>query len=354
MDTAQALAVQKLLSVAETYQATDIHFSVGNPPMMRIDGKLVAVPEQPFVTPDFMNDVVLSWLTEEEKQKLAEEKDLLIAKTFDNKKRFKISLFYQQGYVSAALSMIPDTIPSLEQMGISPIAQRIIEAQQGIVLIIGPHGARQKQTLTSALEHINTNQQKHIVTFEQPVEVLFADKNSVVDQREIGSDVASLSRGLSHIVDEDIDCIAITEPLNDAEAVSQLLQVASAGKTVFLIMDARTPAAALEQLIHVFQAEDIPQVRMQIASTLVGIINQRYVQSRANDHMLVHDVMIPDTAIRTILLQGELPQLRNVIRQSQAQQGGISIDNQILEHVRQGTITPEEARKHIIDPSVLE
>lgn len=354
MDTAQALAVQKLLSVAETYQATDIHFSVGNPPMMRIDGKLVPVPEQPFVTPDFMNDVVLSWLSEIEKQKLAEEKDLLIAKTFDNKKRFKISLFYQQGFVSAALSMISDTIASLQQLGMSPMAQRVIEAPQGLVLLIGPHGAKQKKTLTSSIEHINTNQQKHIVTFEQPVEVLFADKKSVIDQREIGTDVVSIAKGLGHVIDEDIDIVAITEQMVEAKSVTKILEIASAGKTVFVTIDAHTSAAALEKLIHVFPQEDIPQVRMQLARTLVGIINQRSIQTRTNDHSIIHEVVVPDAAIRTVLLQGDLSQLRNVIHQAQVQQGINSIDSQLVELLQQGAITPEEARKHIIDPAVLE
>lgn len=353
MNTADQLAIQKMLASVDTYRATDIHFSVGNPPMMRVGGKLLPVPEQPIMTPDFLESIVMGWLDEEQQQQLRENRDLLVAKTFDNKKRFKIAAFYQQGHISATLTVVPNTIPSLQELGLPTEAQQLVNIPAGLVLVIGPYGSNQHLTVASFIEHLNRTAQKHIVTFERPVEILYADQNCVIDQREIGRDVASVEDGLEYTMQEDVDVIAVTEMTTPA-AVQKVLQAPTAGKAVFGIYNATSVISALTSLIHSFDGPDQVQARSELAANLAGVINQRLVTSRMGDKVLVAEVMIPNSAIRTVIQKGELFQISNVMATSRGQGGMRSLDDALIQAVQQGIVTAEEARRYATDPAVFQ
>lgn len=353
MNTADQLAIQKMLASVDTYRATDIHFSVGNPPMMRVGGKLLAVPDQPLMTPDFLEGIVMSWLDEDQKEQLRAQKDLLVAKTFDNKRRFKIAAFYQQGHLSATLTVVPSTVPGLQELGLPAEAQQLVNIPSGLVLVIGPYGSNQHVTVASFIEHLNRTAQKHIVTFEKPVEILFADQNSVIDQREIGRDVESVEAGLEYTLREDVDVIAVTEMTNSA-AVQKVLQAPTSGKAVFAIVNATSVISAITTLIHSFDGPDQVQARSELAANLMGVINQRLVTSRVGDKVMVSEVMIPNPAIRAVIQQGDLFQIANVMATSRGQGGMRSLDDALIQAVQQGIVSAEEARRYISDPTIFQ
>lgn len=352
MDTAGQLAVQKLLAAVETYRATDMHFSVGNPPMLRVGGKLVAVPDQPLMTPQFLEGIVMSWLDEHDQQRLLENKDIIVAKTFENKKRFKIAVFYQQGYISATLTPVPSRIPTLQELGLPPEAQQLASIPAGLVMVIGPYGANQSLTIASIIEHLNNTSQKHIVTFERPVEVLFSDRNCVIDQREIGRDVATVAEGLTYVLQEDVDVIAVSE-LSSPEAIQHVIQVPSAGKAVFGVLNSTSIVSALNYMIHSFEGADQAQVRAELAANLTGVINQRVVIGRAGDKVTIAEVVIPNDAMRAIIQQGDIVQLNNAMMTNRGQ-GVRTLDDALMQAVQQGLISADEARRYSSSPTFFQ
>lgn len=353
MNTADQLAVQKMLASVDTYRASDIHFSVGNPPMMRVGGKLLAVPDQPLMTPDFLEGIVFSWLDEHQQAQLREKKDILVTKTFDNKKRFKIAAFYQQGHVSATLTVVPHMVPGLHELGLPVEAQQLVNMQSGLVLVIGPYGSNQHLTIASFIEHLNRTAQKHIVTFEKPVEILFADQNSVIDQREIGRDVDSVEAGLEYALREDVDVIAVTE-MTSPTAMQKVLQAPTAGKVVFGVMNSTSITSAITTLIHSVDGADQFQTRTELATNLMGVINQRIVTTRVGEKVMIAEVMIPNPAIRAVIQQGDLIQIANVMATNRGQAGMRLLDDALIQAVQQGIVSAEEVRRHASDPSLFQ
>ncbi len=344
MDTAIQLAIQQMLSAVDTYRASDLHLSVGNPPMMRVAGKLVAIPEQPILTPDFMESMIMSWLDADDRERLARQKDLIIGKTFENRKRFRISVFYQQGHLSASLMFVPDVIPSLADFGLPVAAQRLVETPAGLVFIIGPYGSRQSLTAASFVEHLNQHTQKHVVTLEHPVEFLFSDNQCVIDQREIGKDVDSFVEGLHFTLEEDVDVVMVTD-LSDHLAMRMALQVAGAGKTVFGIMNANTISTVLNAVIHSFEGQDQDQARGELAATLAGVVNQRTVSAITGDKLTLAEVMIPNESIRNLIYKGDIIQLMNVMQTSSNEAGIRTMAQALQEAVQMGQISQKDAEE---------
>ncbi len=346
MDTAAQLAIRKMLSAVETYRATDLHLSVGNPPMMRVADKLTPVPDQALLTPDFMETIVLSWLDDDDRERLYAKKDLTLAKTFENKKRFRISVFYQQGHLSAALMLIPDTIPTVQQLGLPVSAQQLAAVTSGLVLVIGPYGSQQDLTIASFIEHRNQNTQSHIVTLEQPVEILFNDSRSVIDQREVGKDVPSVAQGLRFILEEDVDVVMVTD-LSDHEAMRSALQVANAGKALYAVINATSIAGALTTIVHSYEGQDQDQARSELAGSLAGVINQRLVTSITGDKVMLAEVMVPNDPIRNVIQKGELTQLSNVIQTSTGDPGIRPMAVAVQEAVQRGLISQQDVNRLI-------
>ncbi len=351
MDTVEQLAIQKMLSSIDTYRASAMHLSVGNPPMMRVSGKLVPIPDQPILTPSFMEHLVPTWLDETATEHLRTEKDVTIARTLENKKRFRISVFYQQGYVSASLTLIPSVIPSLQQLGLSEAAQSLATVPSGLVLIVGPFGSHRSLTLASCIEHLNQTVQKRIVTIEQPVEYLFTDNRCVIDQREVGVDLHSVAGGLEFALEEDVDIVAVSE-LDTKESYERALQLANGGKTVFAVMNTKSVVTSLNMIIHSFEGADQERIRSELASGIVGIINQREVYTTAGDKRILAEVMIPDDSIRTIIRNGDVFQINNVLYNSR-EPGLRGLDTVLREAIAQNVITKAEALVHATDPSTF-
>lgn len=352
MDTAEQLAIQKMISAVETYQASDLHLSVGNPPMMRVRGRLVAVPDQQILTSTFMEHAVAAWLNEQNTERLHKNKDLIFAKTFENKKRFKISVFYQQGHLSASLSLIPDVIPPLQNLGLPAPAQQLVMTESGLVLVIGPFGSQRSTTVCSFVEYLNQTTQKHILTIEHPVEYVFRDQQCVIDQREIGTDVDSVDAALAFALDEDVDTVMISD-LNTTAAIRASIEVANAGKSIFAVMNATTIVGALNMMIHRFDGSEQDQIRAELSAALAGVINQRYVTTISGDKAIVAEVMVPNSAIRTVIQQGELSQIQNILLTSR-EEGMRSLDMALRMAVEMGQISRQEAYAHALNPGLFQ
>ncbi|HLD21991.1 MAG TPA: ATPase, T2SS/T4P/T4SS family [Patescibacteria group bacterium] len=350
MNISEQLAIQKMLSSIDMYRASVLHLSVGNPPMMRIGEKLLPVPEQNILTPDVMKNIVNAWLDEKDHARLEQEKEIIIAKTFENKKRFKISIFYQQGFLSASLLLIPSIAPALNELGLPPVAQRLVQTPSGLVLVIGPSGSRRSTTVASFIEYLNQNEQKHIMTIEEPVEILFGDNRSVIEQREVGKDVNTVEEGLAFAAHEDIDVVMISR-LSSAKELHHTLALANSGKLVFAILSANSIVSALHSIIYSFEGIDQAQVRSDLATSLAAIINQRCLTTVGGDTTIIAEVMIPNETVRTIMQKGNIVQIDTALLSSHGEDGTTqSLDTQLQQAVANGYINREEAIRSAVNP----
>ena len=349
MDTAEQLAIQKIIAMVDTYRAASLHLSVGNPPMIRVGEKLVPVPEQSIVTPEFMEHIIEAWLDEKNTERLQVNKELIIAKTFETKKRFRISVFYQQGHLSATLIPIPDVLPSIAELDLPSEAQQLVNYKSGLVLFIGPYNSQKAITVASFIEYLNQTAQKSILTIEHPVEYLFSDNQCVIDQREVGKDVHSTTQGLEFALNEDADVIMVSE-LTDSESFQKVLELTNTGKVVYALLHVNTVPSAIDTFIHSFDASDQGQARAELASNLVGIINQRSLVSSTGDKVSISEVMIPNQAVRTIIQKGEVYQINNILQTSRGE-GMRSLDAAQRTAVEAGKISQAEAAKVAVDRS---
>lgn len=344
MDTAEQLVLQKILSAMETYQATDLHLSVGNPPMMRVRGNLVAMPDQPLITGPFIDRVKDIWLDPYHAGLLQENKDVVCARTFENKRRFKISAYYQQGYVTITLSLIPTTLPQLQSSGLPALAQRLVLLDHGLVCVSGPASAGAHITAASFVEYLNQTAQRHVITIEKPVEYIFQDNLSVIEQREVGVDVPSVEQGLRSAFDEDVDVVLVTT-LPSLEAWKAAIALASAGKLVIAALHANSTVSVLQSIFQQANPNEYAQLRTDLAGCLVGMINQRIAQSVKGDPLLIAELLIPNDAVRTVIQSGDLLQIHNILFTSR-EEGMRSLDMSLRVAVETGQITRQEAAKH--------
>lgn len=345
METVDQLLIQKIISSVDEYRASALHLSVGDPPMLRINDKLVAMPDAPVLSAAFLETVVATWLDDVARKRLTDERHVTFARTFENRRRFKISLFYQQGNISASLSLLPNRIPTLQELALPTTAQALANIDAGLVLICGPFGSGRTTTVASFMEERNRGRQEHIVIIEDPIEFIFEDKQCVIEQREVGRDVLSIADALRFTLDEDVDVVAVA-PLETGDAYRAALDVALAGKVVFGVMNANNLLAALTMIVHSFADHDQERIRAELASVLIGFLNQRLVPLRGGGVTLAAEVILTNTALRSVIASGDLLQLENIIATSSDTKIQ-NLDRAIQYLVDSGKVQPEVAYRYI-------
>ncbi|MEK7158396.1 MAG: PilT/PilU family type 4a pilus ATPase [Patescibacteria group bacterium] len=343
LNTAETLAMGKLLSVVAEYHASDLHLSVGNPPALRIQGELRPMNDQPVVIPEFVQRLAETWLNAEQQAQLEKNREVSISYTFQDKTRFKIHLFYQEGHLSASLRHITEYIPTIEDLGLPDVARQFTSLDRGLVIFTGPASSGRSTTAAAVLELINQTQERHIVTLENPIEYLFVDQRSVIEQREIGRDALSFEQALESIEDEDADCVFISS-MHTPALIEAVLAVVNSGHLVFTIMDTATTVKAIEQIIYKFPTDRQEYIRPQLSDALAGVIAQTLVPRTDGGRVAATEILIPTQAIRTIIRDGVIYQLHNILQTSR-EEGMISMDASLAELVRSGQVSLEVAQK---------
>lgn len=351
MDTAEQLVLQHILSSMETYQASDLHLSVGNPPMMRVRGRLVAMPDQPVLTPSFIETVASTWLDPYYLGVLKEKKDVVCARSFENKRRFKIAAYYQQGHIALTLSPVPVVIPPLQQIGLPPLAQRLALLDRGLVCIIGPLDTQNVLTAASFIEYFNQTTQRHVVTIEQPIEYVFQDNQSVIEQREVGVDVPSTEAALDAAFHEDVDVVMVSA-IPSTRAWRSVVTLANMGKLVFVISHANSIVSLLQSIGRDAEGIEQDHIRLEFAGALAGVINQRIVSTTNGELMPIVELVIPNDAVRTVIQSGDFVQMQNILATSR-DEGMRSLDMSLRMAVDAGRITRQEAAKHAENPRLF-
>lgn len=347
--SAENLFFNTIFSVALEKKATDIHLMTGNYPVLRLDSKLFALADEKILTVDAMTVLVDSLLTPDEKQRLSAEKEVRSVYTWANRARFRVAVFYQQGYPAVSLRMIPQTIPEPSALQIPPILLEKANAKQGLIIVCGPFNSGRTMTIASIVQHINSTQSRRIATLERPIEYVFSNAKSIIDQREVGVDTPSYVQGLNDLVDDDVEVVAVGEFM-ELGVPEMILTLAESGKLVFLIMNVNSSISALEKFLGNIPKEKLHWAKDSITSVLLAISCQRLVPAVAGGRVLVSELLTMSPAVASIVQEDKFNQLTNVLQTSR-DEGMVNLDYRLSELVRSGKISLAEAKIYALDPA---
>ena len=350
--TNEQIEINRILTSVAEYNASDLHLSVGNVPTVRIDGELTPLREEQVITPEFLEKLTLFLLDERQKQELEKEREIIFSYNFQNRIRFKINLFYQEGYLSASLRLINSNIKTLLELGLPRAVDQVTKLSKGLVIVCGPFGSGRTSTLAAILNEINNTRDEHILTIEKPIEYIFMDNRCIVEQREVGRDTHSFERALQSAFPEDVDVIMVSDMKNKT-VIKNAFDLAEGGRLVFGGMDTDSAVKTIEKLINSFDAQEQHQARVQLSEALSGIIVQRLLPRVGGGRILVAELLIPTPPIRAIIREGNLLQLSNVMQTSR-EDGMISLDRSLAELVKTGEVLLDSAMQYAVDKNNLQ
>jgi twitching motility protein PilT len=346
------LRVETLLEDVIKKNASDLHIQVGLPPMLRVDGSLVAVNGAPVLTEESVETLIFAILDDEQKQILLKDKEFDFSFAFGDLGRFRVNAFHERGNLAAALRLIPNEIKSTSQLGLPKILEKFAEYPRGLVLVTGPTGSGKSTTLAALVDKINTEKATHIVTIEDPIEYTHRSKKSVVVQREVHYDTYSFSAALRSSLRQDPDVVLIGE-MRDLETIASAITIAETGHLVFATLHTNSAAQSIDRMIDVFPPHQQPQIRAQLSNILMAICAQRLVPTIGGGRIAAAEILTATPAVRNIIREGKSHQLDAVI-QTGAEHGMQSMDKTLVSLIHSGTITYDEARNFAIDLEELD
>lgn len=342
--------LQKLLDIAIQRGASDLHLTIGVPPTLRIDGKLIPIEKEAILTSEECTKLVEAIMSQEQIERYRQRKELDFSFGF-KQTRFRVNAYFQMGNLAASLRLIPTEIKTLQQLGLPPILEKFALPSQGFVIITGPTGHGKSTTLASLIEYINQNRNEHIITIEDPIEYVFKHKKSIITQREVGNDTNSFARALRSALREDPNVILVGE-MRDLETIDAALTLAETGHLVFTTLHTNNAAQTADRIIDVFPPYQQQQVRLQLANVLLGVVSQRLLPRVSGGRVAACEIMIADAAVRSLIREGKTHQLPNII-QTSASEGMIALDKVLAELVNKGEVTIDDALTWCIDPKAF-
>lgn len=342
---------EELLSAVVKQNASDLHISVGRHPTLRVDGSLTPLVGEEIFTEDTAREFIFSLLTEDQRQRFLSEKELDLSYNFRDRARFRVNVFFQRGFMGAALRLIPTKIRNLEDLNLPSIIEEFTSRQQGFLLVVGPTGHGKSTTLAAIIDHINHTRADHVITIEDPMEYLFTSDRATIDQREVGTDTIDFHKALRSLFREDVDVAMIGE-MRDATTMSMAVTAAETGHLVLSTLHTNNAAQTIDRIIDSFSAEQQGQIRAQLASTLIGIISQRLLPRVSGGLIPAVEVMIANPAIRNLIRENKIHELDLVIETS-SDIGMININRSLVNLVRKGEINMEHALAYSLNPEEL-
>jgi twitching motility protein PilT len=344
--------IETLLEEVIKKKASDLHIQVGLPPMLRVDGTLVAVTGSAVLTEETVEALIFAILDDEQKQILLKDKEFDFSFAFGDLGRFRVNAFHERGNLAAALRLIPNEILSTEQLGLPKTVEKFSDYPRGLVLVTGPTGSGKSTTLASLINKINQEKPVHIVTIEDPIEYTHKSNKAVIVQREVHYDTYSFSAALRSSLRQDPDVVLLGE-MRDLETIAAAITIAETGHLVFATLHTNGAAQSIDRMIDVFPPHQQPQIRAQLSNILMGICSQRLVPQIGGGRIAAAEIMVATPAVRNIIREGKTHQLEAVI-QTGAEHGMQSMDKTLVSMIHAGTITYDEARNVAVDIDELD
>ena len=345
-------SMDDILKTTVARGASDLHLTVGLPPMLRIAGRLTPT-EYPRLMPEMIKRLVYSILNDKQKEKFEKEWELDCSHGVRGFGRFRVNLFKQRGVVGAALRAIPSSIPSREELNLPPIVDDIVKRPHGLILVTGATGMGKSTTLACMLDKINNTKAVHIITIEDPIEYIHPHKKAMVNQRELGYDTQTWTNALRSTLREDPDVILVGE-MRDLETIGGALTAAETGHMVFSTLHTSDAAQTVDRIIDVFPPHQQVQIRVQLSGVLEAVISQQLIPHVSGvSRVPACEVLIATSGLRNLIREGKSHQIYNAL-QTGAKQGMQTMEQSLYELYVASQITYDEAMNHTMHPEDLQ
>jgi twitching motility protein PilU len=335
------MAMDRLFQLMKEKNASDMFFAVNSPVHIKINGNLIPINQQK-LEPENIHALLAEIATQEQMDELADTNELNMGVSVPNLGRFRLSAFKQRGSISAVFRFVPATIPLLADLQLPPVLADLIMEKRGLLLLVGATGSGKSTTIASMLDHRNDLRSGHILTLEDPIEYLFRNKKSIVNQREIGSDARDFATALRNSMRQAPDCILIGE-IRDKETMAAALAYAQSGHLVLATLHANNSYNALNRIISFYPIENRPALLQDLSSAIKAIVSQRLVRSvNGGTRSAAVEVMVNTRYISDLIEKGEIGQIKEAMEKSLSP-GSQSFEQSLLKLVQDGLISQDEA-----------
>lgn len=321
--------------------ASDLHLKAGQPPIMRVRGDLVRADYDVMPIKE-QQEMLLGVLSEEKRHQLVTVKEVDLSYNVQGLSRFRVNMFWQRGHIGAVFRVIPYRIRTIDELSLPQVTKKLALLPRGLLLVTGPTGSGKSTSLAAMIDHINVNKKLHVMTIEDPIEYVHADKKSIINQRELGSDTKTFADALKHVLRQNPDVILVGE-MRDLETIQLAITAAETGHLVLSTLHTNDAAQTIDRIVDVFSPDQQAQIRTQLSVTIQGVISQTLLPTKeGKGRVAAFEVMVATPAIRTLIRDGKSHQLPMDI-QTGAELGMQSLDGCLLNLLKDGIIDWEHA-----------
>jgi twitching motility protein PilT len=345
--------ITDLLATSHQNRASDLHLSSSNPPVIRINGDMIPLRNVPPLDAETIKSMLYSVMTDQQRSEYESQLELDFSISFGVSSRFRVNVFNTMRGPAAVFRTIPTKILSLEDLGAPEIFKKLCNLHKGLLLVTGPTGSGKSTTLAAIIDHINRNQQKHIITIEDPIEFVHQSHSSLVNQREVGSSTRSFARALKSCLREDPDIILVGE-LRDIETIQLAMTAAETGHLVMGTLHTNTAPKTIDRIIDVFPSADKEMARAMLSVSLEAVISQALVKTKdGTGRLAAHEIMLGTSAVRNLIRESKIPQLYSVI-QTGSKMGMKTMKDSLNELVAAGKIDDSEMHRILATSSEMD
>ena len=337
------LKLDSFFKEAIKQDASDLHLVGGELPMIRVEGALKDLDDKPLNNKELVGEVY-SLLTKEQVARYESEKELDLSYVVGDV-RFRLNVHQQVENIGLTARVIPAEIPTPEELRFEPVLLEMTKLLDGLVLVTGPTGSGKTTTIASMIEEINKTRKAHIVTIEDPIEFLFQDKQSLIEQREVGVDTNSFANALKHVLRQDPNVIVVGE-MRDPETIATVLTAAETGHLVFSTLHTPSAAEAIERIVDVFEGAKQKQILIQLSAVLRGVVAQQLLPAKDGGRVAAREVLINTPAVGNMIRGNEVGQLKSAI-QTGAKEGMETMENSVKKLVKEGWVDEEIAERRV-------
>src|SRR5213596_1535251 len=345
--------VPELLEIVLDRGASDLHLTAGAPPTIRLHGDLIRLVDYPILSPRALQGMIYAILPQKMRERLEGELELDMSYALPGKARFRVNVYFQRDSLGAAFRLIPYEIKSVESLGLPSVVSDLARYPRGFVVVTGPTGSGKSTSLAGMVDIVNRERSAHIMTVEDPIEFLHKHQQCIVNQREVGADTHSFAQALKHVLRQDPDVILVGE-MRDLETISTAITAAETGHLVFATLHTQDAPQTIDRIIDVFPPHQQQQVRVQLSTTLQGVVTQQLIPTIDGQKQAVAcEVLITTPAVRNLIREGKVHQIYSVM-QAGGRFGMQTMDSSLAALVKSGKISQAMAFERCHDPEELQ
>lgn len=344
--------LQALVDLILEEKASDLHFSVGAHPMIRVSSALVPLVKKPILTDGDVSSFAKILMRGDQYERFIKYEEIDFSFENANGVRFRGNAFYQRGKMGIALRLIPNVIRTLQELSLPPILESFTQRTQGFFLCVGPVGQGKSTTLAAMVNEINKNRSDHIVTIEDPIEYVYSEKKSLIDQREVGIDTNSFETALNAAFRQDVDVILVGE-MRNPETISAAVTAAETGHLVYSTLHTNDAAQTINRIVDSFPGNQQDQIRVQLASSLIAIFSQRLIPRIDGGLVPAYELLINNSAVSNLIRENRIHEIPSVI-ETGLEQGMIDMNRSLARLVQNGEVSVEVAYQYAVNPKGLD